>query len=249
MKRWLFVVGFVSLLVALAGGFYAYRFYDSLVTTATVVTVGVRVPPYTLLTPDMLAEKSVPRGILSEPIYRSREELVGRVTTTALTPGQIVYKHQAVPPTAFHYTDDPALEVVSFPVDPARAVGGQVRIGQRINIYRVLTLRTPVPPEREAFPLTALKGAVAEVLATAIPVVDVRSRDGGPTGAWTDPSEIERSSHPDQQQQRPLQIITVAVPPETAQRIVELAVEEEGDYELWVTLAPLTTTAIVKVSP
>ena len=250
VKVWLLITGIISLLAALGGGYYAYRFYYSLVTTANVVTVSVPVPPYTLLTPDMLEEKTVPRGILDEPVYRSPEELAGKVTTTALAPGQIVYRHQAVPPAAFRYTDDPTLEVVSFPVDPARAVGGQVRIGHRVNVYRVLRLKTPALPEGEAIPLAALKGAEAEVLAEAVPVVDVRSRSGEPAGARTAPSEIERSARPDRQQQRPLQILAVAVDHATAEKLVELAVEEEGDYELWVTLAPLTTTvAVVEVSP
>ena len=43
---------------------------------------------------------------------------------------------QAGPKAAFRYTDDPALEVVSFGVDPERAVGGQVQIGHRVNVYK-----------------------------------------------------------------------------------------------------------------
>ena len=39
-NKWLLIVGLLSLLAAAGGGLYAYRFYDSLVTTATAVTVA-----------------------------------------------------------------------------------------------------------------------------------------------------------------------------------------------------------------
>lgn len=241
-QKWLFVVGLVALLAAAGGGWYAYRFYDALVTTATVATVIQPVPPYTLLTAEMLEEKTVPRGILGEPIYRSPDELAGKVTTMALAPGQLVYRHQAVPPAQFRYTDDPALEVVSFPVEPSRAVGGQVQIGHRVNVYRVLALdHQRVEVSDQPVALLALKGAEAEVLAEGVPVVDVRSRQGEPANQPAGPSEVERSAQPDPQ--RPLQILTVAVDPLTAKRLVELAVEEQGAYEIWVSLAPLEEKA------
>jgi Flp pilus assembly protein CpaB len=244
--NWLLVVGVLALLAAVGGGFYAYRFYDSLVTTAKVATVSAALPPYTLITPDLLEERSVPRPILEEPIYRTSDELVGKVTTTALMPGQLVYQHQVAPQAGFRYTDDPVLEVISFPVDPEKAVGGQVKIGHQVNIYRVReldpnkatsALGRPTDESVVVALSTDGKGAQAELLAEGITVVDVRARQGEPAGRPSAPSEVERTARTEQI--KPLQILTVAVDPETAQELVELAVEDQTVFEIWVTLAPL----------
>ncbi len=241
-SKWFLIVGLLSLLAALGGGLYAYRFYDALVTTATAITVSGPVPPYTALTAEMLVERDVPRGILQEPIYTSVDQLAGRVTTVALQPGQLIYHHQAVSPAAFRYTDDPALEVVSFPVDPERAVGGQVQIGHRVNVYRVhktnSTNQVPYLPatgETVVVPVGE-DGAQAELLAQGIPVVDVRAKQGEPANRTVASSQIEQSARPETS--KPLQILTVAVDPDTARSLVELAVESE--YEIWVSLSPLS---------
>ena len=254
-RNWLLIVGVLALLAAVGGGFYAYRFYDSLVTTAKVVTVAVAVPPYTLITTDMLEERSVPRSILEEPVYRTSNELVGRVTTMVLVPGQIIYRHQAVPQAGFRYTNDPALEVISFPVDPEKAVGGQIKIGHQVNIYRVREL----DPDKAATELNRPtsesvvvampadgKGAKAEVLAEGITVVDVRAKQGEPAVRPAAPSEVERTART--VQVKPLQILTVAVDPETAQELVELAVEDQATFEIWVTLAPLQVEEVQLVA-
>jgi len=248
-RNWLLVVGTLALLAAIGGGLYAYRFYDSLITTAKVVTVATAVPPYTLLTAEMLDERSVPRPLLEEPIYRTPAELLGKVTTMALVPGQIIYRHQAAAQAGFRYSDDPTLEIVSFPVDPARAVGGQVQIGHRVNVYRVRELDPDGARSAWSRATTATgsvvvanpsgdRGAEARLLAEGIPVVDVRAKQGEPAGQPSGPSsQVERTASPEQV--RPLQILTVAVDPETAQQLVELAVEDQRAFEIWVTLAPL----------
>jgi Flp pilus assembly protein CpaB len=244
-RNWLLIVGALALLAAVGGGLYAYRFYDSLVTTAKVVTVSVAIPPYTLITADLLEERSVPRPILEEPVYRTPDELVGKVTTMALVPGQIIYRHQAASQAGFRYTDDPALEVVSFPVDPSKAVGGQVKIGHRINVYRVRELDLESASSMLGRPSGGTvvvtdpigdRGAESEILAQGIQVVDVRARQGEPAGHSSASSQVERTKP---ESAKPLQILTVAVDPETAQELVELAVEDQKAFEIWVTLAPL----------
>lgn len=236
-NKWTLIVGLISLLAALGGGLYAYRFYDSLITTARVVTVNRVVPPYTPLAAELLIERTVPRGLLQEPIYQDAASLIGRVSTTTLYPDQIIYRHQAVPAAQFRYVDDPTLEIVSFPVDAARAVGGQVKIGQRINVYRVRELSNQAARAGSAA-VVALDGvAEAELLAEAVPVVDVRARQGEAVGQVAVSSQVEQSARPEAL--KPLQIITVAVDPDTARSLIELAVEEQGEYTLWVTLSPI----------
>ena len=249
-RKWFLIVGLLSLLAAAGGGLYAYRFYDSLVTTATAITLVQVVPPYTAITPEMLVERDVPRGMLDEPIYTTVENLVGRITTAVLYPDQLIYRHQAVPPATFRYAEDPALEIVSFPVDPARAVGGQVRIGHRVNVYRVRKLAQPntsglLTEDTIVIPIDG-RGAEAEILAEGIMVVDVRAKQGEPANRAAVPSQIEQSAR--QEATKPLQILTVAVDPGTAQSLVELTVEGSGsvagDYEIWISLAPLVETPI-----
>jgi hypothetical protein len=246
-RKWFLIVGVLSLLAAAGGGLYAYRFYDSLVTTARAVTVVRVVQPYTQITPDMLIERDVPRSILEEPIYKTSQELSGRITTVALYPEQLVYRHQAVTPAEFRYTDDPALEVVSFPVDPSKAVGGQIQIGHLVNVYRIKKVGTtsavalPRATDETVVVPIGEKGAEAEVLAEGVAVVDVRAKQGEPANRAAVPSQIEQSARPEAS--KPLQILTVAVPPDVAIHLVELAVEEQGDYEIWVSLSPLETTA------
>lgn len=221
-QKWFLIVGLLSLLAAVGGGAYAYRFYDAMVTTARVVTVARPVPPYTLLSAALLVEREVPRGILQERIYTSVEQLAGRMTTTTLLPGQLIYAHQAVPPAQFRYASDPNLEIVSFPIEPARAVGGQVQIGHLINVYRVS--KTPAD------------AGATKLLATGILVVDIRSRQGETAGSSSLPSQIEQSARPSEQI-KPLQILTVAVRPDIARDLVELAAS--GQHEIWVSLTPL----------
>jgi Flp pilus assembly protein CpaB len=247
-RMWLLVVGLLSLLAAGGGGLYAYRFYDALVTTATAVTVAAPVPPYTVLTETMLTERDVPRGVLDEPIYTSVEQLAGQMTTTQLQPGQLIYRHQVVAPAAFRYTDDPALEVVSFGVDPERAVGGQVQIGHRVNVYKAKKTGGTTAPHAGTVSNSQSSHepdfggagtellAHAELLARGIAVVDVRARQGEPANRTTAPSQIEQGARPEAT--KPLQILTVAVDPETARELVELAVD--GECEIWVSLSPLT---------
>jgi len=230
---WLLIVGLLSLLASLGGGLYAYRFYDSLVTTAQVATVARAVPPYTVITPDMVALRAAPRSMLEEPIYQRAEDLIGRMTTVPLYAGQLIYRQHAVTPAAFRYVDDLTAEIVSFSVDPARAVGGQVQIGHRINVYRV----RQVVRQASAAAVIPLDGtASAELLAEGIMVVDVRARQGEPANRAIVASQAEQSARTETI--KPLQIITVAVDPDTARSLIELSVDEQSKYTLWVTLSP-----------
>jgi len=255
-----FIVALVALAVALGSGYYAWRFYDSQVSTAEVVTLTMPVAPYTLVTEDLVEMREVPRGVLAEPIYQTPEQVVGKIAVMPLVPSQLIYRHQMVSPTQFRYTNDPGLEIVSFPVEPERAVGGQLRIGHRINVYRVRELGAlglqaqglrvgnvglPALEEGGAIPIMAIKGAEAEVLAEAVPVVDLRSDRGEPSMDYYLQGIPGRDDAGESARRQPLQVITVAVPPDTAKKIIELAVEERGDYALWVTLAPLQETGEV----
>jgi hypothetical protein len=76
------------------------------------------------------------------------------------------------------------------------------------------------------------KGAEAQLLASAVLVVDTRNGQGDlPAGAVPGQDARTRSAPPT--------IVTVAVAPEVAKNIIALVGETRGAYDLWVTLAPL----------
>jgi len=237
-KLWPVVLLIFALLVG--GGVFAYasRSFDRLVATRPLVVAAVPLPPYTIVTEDMLIVRELPRVLEAEPIYLEPAEVVGRITTGPIPAGALLYRAQVVAPAQFRLA--PAeLEVVSIPVDPARAVGGQIEIGHVVNIYRVALERNTLG-ENSLPELLEGKGAAAELLVTA-PVVDVRDSRGLPTNEQQAASQIEREGQVTAEN-RPLQIVTLAVPPELVQPVVELAVEQSSsEYELWLSLASVGT--------
>jgi len=253
------LIGLLSLVAGAFAATYAYNQYNRLVATTDIVVPAAPVPPYTRITPDLLKVRLVPRPILQEPVYQTAEQLVGKISTVPLIPDEPVYLAYAVNLSQFRLSSDPQLEVVSFPVDPAQAVGGQVRAGSRVNIYRA-AVRRPSEVAASSTPVISTTLSTVEVLASYVHVVDVRGGRGEPVralGTTGDPAtattnDTSRTSSSGQtQQQVPLQIVTVAVPPEVAGKIVGLAAEQKAGVQLWVSLAPVssTLTTTVVLSP
>lgn len=111
--------------------------YGAAMTATTLMVVPVQeIAPYTIVTPDMVALRPFPQAMVQAQVYRSVDEVIGKLATTTLKPGQLMYAQQLALPQRFRYTDNAQLEVVSFPVKPEQAAGAQLRPGQRINVYR-----------------------------------------------------------------------------------------------------------------
>jgi len=248
MKRILFVLGIISILIGLGAAVFANWQFERLVASAQFVVPAVSIPPYTVIRDDMLTVREMAATLTQEPVYRTPAQVIGKITTVPLAPGHLIYTDQAVPQNQFRLTDDERLEIVSFPISPEKAVGGQITIGHRITIYRIAIAAPPLNREAKipAQELLAARGARAEILARAVPVVDVRAAQGKPIQP-PPPSPSERegialaaSPAPAYSSQRePLTIITVAVPPAVAQQIIELLGEQRASFDIWVTLAPL----------
>ncbi len=244
-RRYQYLIAFVATAAALAVMYFFNQNINKLVVTTRVVTPATVVEPYTLITPEMLTTKEVPRPLLAEPIYAVSQDLVGKLATVRLEPGMIIYRSFAVAPADFRLVDDPALEVTSFPVDPSSAVGGQVRIGMLINIYRgVVTQLTPAQALLAPDQLIAQHLAAAELLAGNVRVVDVRSSTGVPANVAGVPAAaaggpLGPASNASSAPVVPVQIVTVAVPHDVAQIIVQAVIEQQGNYKLWLALAPL----------
>lgn len=250
-NRLALLIAFVSLIVALGVGWFAETQYQALVATTELIVPTVEIPPYTVVSPEMFKVRSFPAPMANEPVYRDLSELSGKITTITLQPDQLVYRDQLVPLSQFRYSDDERLEVISFPIKPEQAVGGQVKPGQRINIYRIVLQPAPnqsilSSPDPKVW--LAAPGAGIEVMESDVLVVDVRSTQGSPIASpprvqssGSDVTAYQTADTSTSAANRPLTILTVAVAPDVAKDILRLAGESQiaSRYLLWVSLAPI----------
>ena len=272
----------LAIVASLWSGILGKNQFERFTVTTVVVTLNMDVPAYTVISTELVTTKEVPKAFLKEPIAKEARDVVGKVTRGPIAQGAIIYLDQLMDVSDWRLTDDPVLEIVSFPVSPERAVGGQVAKGSRINIYRIAVAgpeptgsgeRTflpgsaptsnprPIPeglttpPPCPAEELLALKGAAVELLASEVPVVDVRSSEGQKAGkvvVSTGGGGIVGGGG-EQVKTVPLKILTVAVEPAVAMEILRLVGETKGakaTYELRVTLAPLISpTPTAELTP
>jgi hypothetical protein len=235
------IIALIAMLAAVGVGYYAYREFDRMITVTQVVTPDEAIPAGALIEADMLTRRDAARSFTDEDIFVEVDELVGRVAAVPLRPGMVIYRTFAAPQREYRLVDDPRLAVVSFPVDPARAVGGQLQPGHRLDIWRLVSVR----PSAEAAlaELAAGQWATATLLVESAPVVDVRASSG--LAVARSPQAIPGELEGDGRQTAglgasgALQILTVGVPPSMAQTILTLVAEERAGAELWVSLAPL----------
>jgi Flp pilus assembly protein CpaB len=146
MKRiFQIILGLIAIAAGLTGAWYGRSTY-----LESVVTIQFPVPiqdiePYTLLTPAMLAWRDFPRALIeTQGDYATQpEDLTGKITTSRLVAGLPIPTRLVVSPSEFRLAD-PDLEVLSLPVTPEVAVGGQIQIGDQVNIYRLTAWEEPV---------------------------------------------------------------------------------------------------------
>jgi Flp pilus assembly protein CpaB len=93
----------------------------------------------------MLAWRDFPRALIeTQGDYATQpEDLTGKITTSRLVAGLPIPTRLVVSPSEFRLAD-PDLEVLSLPVTPEVAVGGQIQIGDQVNIYRLTAWEEPV---------------------------------------------------------------------------------------------------------
>ena len=250
-NRLALLIAFVSFIVALGVGWFAETQYQQLVATTELIVPAVEIPPYTVVAPGMFKVHSFPAPMAQELVYHDLTELSGKIATITLKPDQLVYRDQLVPLKQFRYTDDERLEIVSFPIKPEQAVGGQIKQGQRINLYRIVLQATPsqavaASPDPKVW--LAAPGAGIEVFQSDVLVVDVRSTQGSPMvsppkvqSKTSEVTTYETADTSSSSTNRPLTILTVAVAPDVAKDILRLAGESQiaSRYLFWVSLAPI----------
>lgn len=229
-----FVIGLVALALALGAGFYGRNAYLKEVSTVQIPVPVKPIPPYTMLSPDLFSLREMPRAMQSLPYFQNTEDLSGRISTAPLPSGLPVAQSLAVEPQTFRLADA-AFEVVSIPVEPVSAVGGQIHIGQRVNLYQMTD-----QPDAEIITIEQPEGQkilLVKQIATSILVVDVRSSQGLAADSMQDQKK-ESSSMAGGQQVEQTQILTLALPPDQVQDVLRAvaAVKKQGGL-LWTTLA------------
>ena len=131
------VIGLLAIGLALGAGYYGRTRYLKEVSTYQVPVPVNAIPAYTILDTGMFQLREMPRTMASLPYHQSIRELEGQISTVSLPADLPVAQANAVPAEQFRMAGAD-LEVFSIPVEPVSAVGGQVRIGERINLYQVM---------------------------------------------------------------------------------------------------------------
>ena len=227
MKNRIFylLLAVLALAAAVGGAAYWRANYLAGVTLVNLPVPREEIPPYTLLEVEMFTISQFPRALIDDAggdYALALDDLMGQISTGTLVVGLPVPQDLAVPPAQFRLAD-PALEVASIPVSPVNGVGGQVQVGERVNIYRLKRELETIESETVLEETAREKGEA--LLVATVPVVAVLSDQGLP--ASTDPDEV-----------LPMRILVVAAPPAVIDTILEaVAMSELGNELIWVTLA------------
>src|SRR3990172_721296 len=166
-----FIIGLIAIVLALGAGFYGRNLYLKEVSTTQVPVPIHLIPVYTVLTADMFQLREMPRTMESLPYYQSPQELDGKISNVPLLVGLPVPQANAVPIAQFRLADA-NFEVISIPVEPVSAVGGQIRIGERVNLYQVLPEKSD-SAEGAIASINDQPGFKVELIAASVLVVDV----------------------------------------------------------------------------
>ena len=228
-----FIIGLIAVVVALGAGFYGRNLYLKEVSTYQVPVPISAIPAYTVLNADMFQMREMPRTMESLPYYQSVQSLSEKISTVPLPAGLPVAQDNAVPIAQFRLADA-AFEVLSIPVEPVSAVGGQIRIGERVNLYQVLPEK--IDPENTAISANDQPTFKVELIAESILVVDVRNAQG--VAAESNQKSEDNSAFGGSPQNEQVQILTLAVKPEVVDPILNaVAVSKKQGGLLWTTLA------------
>lgn len=228
-----FIIGVIAVVVALGAGFYGRNLYLKEVSTYQVPVPINAIPAYAILDADMFQMREMPRTMASLPYYQSTQDLEGMISTVSLPAELPVAQANAVPVTQFRLADA-AYEVLSIPVEPVSAVGGQIRIGEHVNLYQVLP--EEIDPENTAISANDQSTFKVEIIARSVLVVDVRNAQG--VAAESNLKSEDNSTFGGSPQNEQVQILTLAVEPKDVDVILTaVAASKKQGGLLWSTLA------------
>jgi len=228
-----FVIGLLAAVLAVAAGIYGRNVYLQEVSTYQIPVPVADIAPYTLLTEKLFVMRDMPRTMETLPYYQSLADLTGQISVVELPGGLPVSKVSAVPPAQFRLADA-AFEVVSLPVEPVSAVGGQIRIGQRVNLY---SMAQEEGKDEASTDSSAERKIQVEQIASQVLVVDVRTSQGVSAGPGSAEGESSGGMSGSQAVEQ-VQILTLALAPEQVQKVLKVvgSSKKQGGL-LWTTLA------------
>jgi hypothetical protein len=181
----------------------------------------------------MFQMREMPRTMASLPYYQSTQDLEGKISTVSLPAELPVAQANAVPVSQFRLADA-KYEVLSIPVEPVSAVGGQIRIGEQVNLYQVLP--EVIDPENTAISANDQSTFKVEIIARSVLVVDVRNAQG--VAAESNQKSEDNSTFGGSPQNEQVQILTLAVEPKDVDVILTaVAASKKQGGLLWSTLA------------
>lgn len=216
-----FAAGVVLLVVAFVAAYFFQQEYKSGVEYRALPVPVAEIAPYTVLSAKMFELKDFPSA-LTGGYANDLSQLAGRMSNSRIPAGLPIPLVLISAPEEYRLAD-PSLEVLSIPIDPPSAIGGQVKAGDNINIYRL------VPPGEQFIPLGETLPILDPVtlIAEAIPVVKVL----GDTARSSDSADAGRVTL--------ARILILAVTAEERDAILNLMGQLSGGAIMWVTLAPV----------
>lgn len=231
-----FVIGILAICLAIAAGIYGRNAYLKEVSTYQVPVPVAAIPAYTVLSENMFVLRDMPRTMETLPYYQGVADLKGLITTAALPAGLPVPSANAVPASQFRLAEA-AFEVVSIPVDPVSAVGGQIQIGQRVNLYRMIEI---IAEQNNTSIVTGntQKQIEVEKIAGSVLVVDVRTSQGVTAGPASEEGKSGAGLTGGGQQVEQVQILSLALEPALVDTVLSaVASSKKQGGLLWTTLA------------
>ncbi len=231
-----FIIGILAIALALAAGFYGRNAYLREVSTYQVPVPVAEIPAYSVLTESMFQLRDMPRTLETLPYFQTLADLKGKISNQPLAAGLPVPNVSAVAAEQFRLAA-PVFEVVSIPVDPVSAVGGQVQIGQRVNLYSMMSVETDASQSTTGA-TPSQKSIQVETIAANVLVVDVRTSQGVKAGPDTGETQANSGTSASNQQTEQVQILTLALEPGSVKQVLDaVATSKKQGGLLWTTMA------------
>jgi hypothetical protein len=217
------VIGVLLLVFAIVGAFVFQQQYRNGVEFHAMPVPKADIPPYTILTDELFVQQDFPQALFQLGGYAiSTQQLTGKIATSRI-PAGLPVPMTLVSAAADFRLADAKLEVLSIPITPPSSIGGHIRIGDKVNLYRL------VAPGKVLDPLSgeAVVDSQVTLVAGNVPVVDVLGQDGISADSTSNGQPVSA------------QILVVAVPPKIATDILKLIADMKANSLLWVTLATI----------
>jgi hypothetical protein len=217
------VAGIILLVVAFVAAYFFQQAYKSGVEYRALPVPVEEIPPYTVLTEKMFELKDFPSALIGG-YANTLSQLTGRMSNSRIPAGLPIPLVLISSPEEYRLAD-PSLEVLSIPVSPQSAIGGQVRTGDNVNIYRLITPGSLFIPLGEKDPVMDPVTLIAENIPVVMVLGDTARSSASSAGGQVISAKI----------------LILAVTPAQRDAILNLMGEINAGAIMWITLAPIKT--------